>query len=134
MKTNDPTPELHLEHDYDALVREVECIRARALRSRADKIRQELEQPPYSAPSTPFTIIEPIRLVEYSPQCLAVVGDTYPLRAELKAMGGRWNPRLSCGPGWIFYISHRKELEEFVHRYGGGGRIKQLLLFDNEEQ
>lgn len=133
MKTNDPTPELHSQHDHDALVEEI-CDYIHSAWAEKHTIELEQEQPHNSTATMNYTVIEPIRLVEYSPQCLAVVGDTYPLREELKAMGGRWSPRLSCGPGWIFYISHRKELEEFVHRYGGGGRIKQLLLFDNEEQ
>ena len=79
---------------------------------------------------TPYTYIEPIKLVEYSAKCLAVIGETYPLREELKAFGGRYNTALRCGPGWLFRAKRRAELEAFVRSHGGGGRIKQYLLFD----
>lgn len=43
-----------------------------------------------------------VRLVEYSTKAIALVGNTRPLAAKLKELGGRFNPRLSCGAGWIF--------------------------------
>lgn len=48
-------------------------------------------------------------IVDYSEKALAVIGDTRPISGQLKALGGRFNARLSCGPGWIF--SKRKEAE-----------------------
>ena len=48
-------------------------------------------------------------IVDYSEKALAVTGDTRAIANELKALGGRFNPRLSCGAGWIF--SKRKESE-----------------------
>ena len=50
-----------------------------------------------------------LRLVDYSEKALAVTGDTKPHADTLKALGGRFNAKLSCGPGWIF--SKRKEQE-----------------------
>lgn len=41
-------------------------------------------------------------IIDYSDKALAVVGDTRPIAESLKALGGRFNPRLSCGAGWIF--------------------------------
>jgi len=40
--------------------------------------------------------------VDYSERAFAVTGDTRPFSETLKGLGGRFNPRLSCGPGWIF--------------------------------
>ena len=48
-------------------------------------------------------------IVDYSEKALAVTGDTRGMADEFKALGGRFNPRLSCGAGWIF--SKRKEAE-----------------------
>lgn len=48
-------------------------------------------------------------IVDYSEKAIAVTGDTRPIADKLKAIGGRFNPRLSCGPGWIF--SKRAEAE-----------------------
>lgn len=56
-------------------------------------------------------------VVDYSEKAIAVVGDTKPLAGQLKALGGRFNPRLTCGAGWIF--SKKKEAE--VRSLLGGG-------------
>lgn len=48
-------------------------------------------------------------IIDYSEKAIAVTGDTRKIATELRAMGGRFNSRLSCGPGWIF--SKRKEAE-----------------------
>lgn len=48
-------------------------------------------------------------IIDYSEKALAVTGETKPIADKLKALGGRFNPRLSCGAGWIF--SKRKEDE-----------------------
>lgn len=47
--------------------------------------------------------------VDYSDKAFAVTGETKPLAETLKELGGRFNARLSCGPGWIF--SKKKEAE-----------------------
>ena len=47
--------------------------------------------------------------VDYSEKAFAVTGDTRPVADKLKDLGGRFNARLSCGPGWIF--SKKKEAE-----------------------
>ena len=43
-----------------------------------------------------------VRLVEYSTKAVALVGNTRPLAAKLKELGGKFNPNLTCGAGWIF--------------------------------
>lgn len=43
-----------------------------------------------------------LEIVDYSEKAIAVTGETRPLAETLKALGGRFNARLSCGPGWIF--------------------------------
>lgn len=44
-----------------------------------------------------------MEIINYSEKAIAVVGgDTKQMKDHLKAMGGRFNPRLSCGAGWIF--------------------------------
>lgn len=50
---------------------------------------------------------EGLEVVEYSPKSFAVIGNTRPLAATLKELGGRFNARLSCGAGWIFPASKR---------------------------
>lgn len=76
-----------------------------------------------------YEIIQPIKLIEYSEKCLAVIGETKQFKESLKELGGRYAPGLTCGPGWIFSKKRRKQVEKFVNSKGGDGRLKQLLLF-----
>lgn len=57
-----------------------------------------------------------MEIINYSEKAIAVVGgDTKQVKAQLKAMGGRFNPRLSCGAGWIFPATRRAQVEAFVN-------------------
>lgn len=44
----------------------------------------------------------PLTIMDYSEKAFAVIGDTKPIKDQLKAMGGRFNMWLKCGAGWIF--------------------------------
>ena len=48
------------------------------------------------------TEVGTVQIIDYSERAIAVVGDTKPIKETLKALGGKFNFRLSCGPGWIF--------------------------------
>lgn len=50
-----------------------------------------------------------LSLVDYSEKAFAIIGETRNFAAKLKALGGRFNWRLTCGPGWVF--PKRKETE-----------------------
>lgn len=43
-----------------------------------------------------------VNIVDYSQKAIAVIGDTFPIRKKLAELGGSYNYRLTCGPGWIF--------------------------------
>lgn len=43
-----------------------------------------------------------IQIIDYSEKAIAVIGDTKSIKDKLKALGGKFNFRLSVGPGWIF--------------------------------
>ena len=53
-------------------------------------------------------------IIEYSEKALAVVGDTRNIADRLKAIGGRFNPRLTCGAGWIFSKTKEAELRAIL--------------------
>ena len=50
-----------------------------------------------------------IKLIDYSEKAIAIVRETTEIKDTLKSLGGRYNPHLSCGAGWIF--SKKKEQE-----------------------
>lgn len=43
-----------------------------------------------------------LELIDYSEKAFAIIGDTKPIKEMLSDLGGSFNGRLSCGPGWIF--------------------------------
>lgn len=57
-----------------------------------------------------------VQIIDYSEKAIAVIGDTKEIKEELKAAGGRFNPRLSCGAGWIF---SKKSMEKVQKIIGG---------------
>ena len=63
--------------------------------------------------SSPYTI------VDYSEKAIALLGDTKPIKDKLRELGGRFNPRLTCGAGWIF----PKKMESQVRELIGGASV-----------
>jgi len=63
---------------------------------------QEMEQAPAANIAPVETLPGTVNIIDYSEKAIAVVGDTRPIKDRLKAAGGKFNFRLSCGPGWIF--------------------------------
>lgn len=53
-----------------------------------------------------------IELRKYSERAFVILGETKDMKAEIKALGGAWNPNLTCGKGWIF--SAKKSLQEVL--------------------
>lgn len=49
----------------------------------------------------------PLVINIYSERGFSVRGDTKPHAEKFKEMGGRYNPHLKDGPGWVFSIKHR---------------------------
>jgi hypothetical protein len=68
--------------------------------------------------AVPETITGDFIIVDYSDKALAVFGDTKPVKEQLSAMGGRFNPRLTHEgekkAGWIFSKSKRAEVEKLL--------------------
>jgi hypothetical protein len=78
-----------------------------------------------------------MKIIDYSAKAIAVVGDTKPIKNELKKLGGKFNPRLSCGAGWIFSAKKREEVEKLlslgiVPEKSSEKAQKQRTINDNE--
>jgi len=52
-----------------------------------------------------------INIIDYSEKAIAVIGETKPIKELLKSLGGSFNPRLSCGAGWIFSKNKLEEVQ-----------------------
>ena len=68
------------------------------------------------AKTTNFEAVEveagKINVIDYSEKAIAIIGDTKPVKDILKSLGGKFNFRLSCGPGWIFPKSKQAQIIE----------------------
>lgn len=58
-------------------------------------------------------------LIDYSEKAVALIGDTKAIKEQLKAIGGRFNPRLSCGAGWIFPKKQIDALQSIIKGEAG---------------
>lgn len=56
----------------------------------------------------------------YSEKAIAVLGDTKPWAANLKALGGKFNGNLRGRPGWIFQRAKEPELMQFIAQANAG--------------
>jgi hypothetical protein len=42
-----------------------------------------------------------IQIVKYTEKSVAAIGETKSFKDAIKEVGGKWNSKLKCGPGWI---------------------------------
>jgi len=75
-----------------------------------------------------------IQIVDYSEKSVAVIGETYAIRASLKEMGGRFNKFLSCGAGWIFPKSQLEELKAALTKPKEEAKPEQTTLKDEIQE
>jgi hypothetical protein len=75
----------------------------------------QVEQPTPQAKQAQQTSADSskISVVEYG-RGLAVVGNTKPIKEELKAIGGRFNKFLTVGVGWVFPLSKLEEIKALL--------------------
>ena len=59
-----------------------------------------------------------VTVCKYSEKAVAVIGNTRPFADVLRANGGRFNARLSCGAGWIFQATKRDTIIEALKAAG----------------
>ena len=57
-----------------------------------------------------------IKVIKYSDRSIAVIGDTFPIKDKLKALGGKFNKFLSCGAGWVFPSDKAEEIRSAFTR------------------
>ena len=55
-----------------------------------------------------------VRLEQYTEKSIAVFGNTQPIKDKLKELGGKFNANLRGQPGWIFVLSARPRIEEYI--------------------
>jgi hypothetical protein len=102
-KAKDARPEIKFQ---------IEEISVQGYSSEPTEEEREIEQIDISglfSESVPPTIEAPkqdekpcLTIIDYSPKAFAIIGDTKAFKLRLRDLGGRFNPFLTCGAGWIF--------------------------------
>lgn len=85
------------------------------------EVKKEAESPIIEKPEIKAGEIQ---IIDYSEKAVAVIGDTKTIKDKLKELGGKFNPRLTCGPGWIFAKSNFEEVQKALQ---GAARAKEEL-------
>ena len=68
-----------------------------------------------------------VTVCKYSEKAIAVIGNTRPFADVLRANGGRFNARLSCGAGWIFQATKRDCIIEALKAAGATVRESDIV-------
>ena len=72
-----------------------------------------------AVPAVPVPVSVPVyggvKIINYSDRSIAVIGDTKPIKDVLKAAGGCFNFRLTCGAGWIFPASKKETIKKLCN-------------------
>ena len=89
-----------------------------------ESTRTEEEETPSTESTeeeTPGNEEEPqtaVTVCKYSEKAIVVIGNTRPFADVLRANGGRFNARLSCGAGWIFQATKKDIIVEALKAAG----------------
>ena len=68
-----------------------------------------------------------IHIENYTEKSFVVLGDTKPHKDNIKKLGGKWNSRLRDNKmGWIFPMSKKESVEEYISDFHKTGEIKQI--------
>jgi len=56
-----------------------------------------------------------MKIIDYSERAIVLQGDTKPIKDTLREMGGKFNPYLKCGAGWVFPKTKRDAIEAYLN-------------------
>ena len=76
--------------------------------------RTEKEEPVRATKQAEPIKANGIEIVDYSEKSFAVIGETKAIKDTLKQLGGRFNPRLTCGAGWIFSKTKLEDVKRVI--------------------
>lgn len=79
------------------------------------ELRTETEPVNNNKPATKVISAQDLKLIDYSEKSFAIIGETKPIKKTLSALGGSFNGRLSCGPGWIFSKSRINTVKQALN-------------------
>lgn len=79
------------------------------------EIKEEAKPVKTNKPTYKTISAQGLELIDYSEKSFAIIGDTKPIKEKLSDLGGSFNGRLSCGPGWIFSKSRINNVKQALN-------------------
>ena len=73
-----------------------------------------------------------LKLRDYSDKSFVVQGKTHNYRVDLKTLGGKYNPNLEGGPGWVFELSRKKDILNYIE--GGKPLVTDEVKIGNDKR
>jgi hypothetical protein len=65
-----------------------------------------------------------LKIINYSDKSIALIGEgSKPYKDRLKELGGKYNPNLTDGAGWIFSKNATDKVESFLKEIGNSAKI-----------
>jgi hypothetical protein len=68
-----------------------------------------------------------ITIKDYSAYSFVVFGDTKIHKDKLKELGGKYNGKLSVGPGWVFSLDKKDKIQEWYDNLSGDGSYDEII-------
>jgi len=65
-----------------------------------------------------------MEIVDYTEKSFVLIGDTKNYKDILKEFGGKWNPNLKVGAGWIFSNTHKEKIQDWIN---GKPEVKPII-------
>lgn len=110
---NGYSPELQAKLDKEAVEdKEREKAFYEKLDSKMSKTSSKTERVSQNGKEASSAGSPSVEIVDYSEKAFAVKGNTRPIATVLKSLGGKFNPRLSFGAGWIFSKAKEQAVRE----------------------
>lgn len=79
------------------------------------EIKEDTTPTKKNEPAVKTISVQGLKLIDYSEKAFAIIGETKPIKETLSDLGGSYNRRLSCGPGWIFSKSRIDTVKQFLN-------------------
>jgi hypothetical protein len=73
-----------------------------------------------------------LKLRDYTDKSFVVQGKTHNYRVDLKTLGGKYNPNLEGGPGWVFELSRKKDIVNYIE--GGKPLVTDEVKIANDKR
>jgi len=68
----------------------------------------------------------------YTDKSFVVSGSTKEFKDQLMTLGGRYNPNLKTGPGYIFSNKKEQEVKDFINNKSSSSTDKDILSIDQD--